>query len=135
MSCRCKRAARLGETVRDDVVEIVRDDGNVIQLTCHAAPLYDEAGKPRGAVGAFIDTTEQTRTQQALRESEQRYRSLVELAPDAIIVHSDGCFVYANAAALRLYGASNTARTAGSAGAGSHSPGRPGRGPGQDQIR
>ena len=45
------------------------------------------------------------RTVEALRESEQRYRTLVELAADAIIAHQDGRFVYANAAALRLYGA------------------------------
>jgi PAS domain S-box-containing protein len=41
----------------------------------------------------------------ALRESEERYRSLVELAPDAIIIHQDGRLVYANAAGLQLYGA------------------------------
>jgi len=41
----------------------------------------------------------------ALRESERRYRELVELAPDAVLVHQDGRIVYANAAALRLYGA------------------------------
>jgi PAS domain S-box-containing protein len=41
----------------------------------------------------------------ALRESEQRYRWLVDLAPDAVLVHLDGRIVYANAAASRLYGA------------------------------
>jgi PAS domain S-box-containing protein len=41
----------------------------------------------------------------SLLETEQRFRSLVELAPDAIIAHQDGRIVYANSAALRLYGA------------------------------
>jgi PAS domain S-box-containing protein len=41
----------------------------------------------------------------ALMESERRYRTLVELSPEAVIVHQDGVIVYANAAALRLYGA------------------------------
>jgi len=41
----------------------------------------------------------------ALRESEERYRTLVETAPDAIVVHRDGRFLYANSAALLLAGA------------------------------
>lgn len=43
----------------------------------------------------------------ALSQSEARYQALVNLAPDAIVVHQDERVVYANAAALRLYGAAN----------------------------
>jgi PAS domain S-box-containing protein len=42
---------------------------------------------------------------QALRESEERYRRLVEHSPLAIAVHVDGRVVYANPATLRLIGA------------------------------
>jgi PAS domain S-box-containing protein len=41
----------------------------------------------------------------ALHESEDRYRTLIETAPDAIVVHRDGRFLYANSAALLLTGA------------------------------
>ena len=41
-----------------------------------------------------------------IRESEERYRSLVEHSPDAIIIQSNGICCYANPAALALYGAS-----------------------------
>ncbi|HEY3322791.1 MAG TPA: PAS domain S-box protein, partial [Planctomycetota bacterium] len=41
-----------------------------------------------------------------LHESEERFRSLVESAPEAIFVQSQGRFVYANPAVLRLLGAS-----------------------------
>ena len=43
-------------------------------------------------------------TLRQLHESEQRYRRLVENAPDAIIVHCDGKLLFANAAAARLWG-------------------------------
>ncbi len=51
------------------------------------------------------DITDRRRAEEALRESEERYRRLVELSPDAIAVHSDGKFVFANEATARLLGA------------------------------
>jgi two-component system cell cycle sensor histidine kinase/response regulator CckA len=38
-------------------------------------------------------------------EHEERYRTLVELSPDAIAVHRDGRFIFCNAAGLRMLGA------------------------------
>ena len=46
-------------------------------------------------------------TEAALRDSEILFRTLVESAPEAIFVHSEGSFVYLNPAMLRLIGASN----------------------------
>jgi len=40
----------------------------------------------------------------ALLDSEERYRRLVQLSPDAIIVESDGHYLFANTAAARLFG-------------------------------
>ncbi len=42
---------------------------------------------------------------QVLRESEQRYRRLVELSPEGIVVHSAGKIIYVNPAGQRLWGA------------------------------
>ena len=42
--------------------------------------------------------------QDALRESESRYRELVELSPDAIFVHAEGEFLFVNSAAVKLFG-------------------------------
>ncbi len=43
--------------------------------------------------------------QEALADSEARFRLLVESAPDAVFVHADGCFIYVNARAVSLFGA------------------------------
>jgi CheY-like chemotaxis protein/nitrogen-specific signal transduction histidine kinase/HPt (histidine-containing phosphotransfer) domain-containing protein len=41
----------------------------VVRLFCNAAPLFDEHGKPRGAVGAFMDIGELKKTQKQLEEA------------------------------------------------------------------
>ncbi len=46
-----------------------------------------------------------TQAQSALRESEERYRSLVESSPDAVVIHVDGKIVFVNEAAVQLGGA------------------------------
>ena len=40
-------------------------------------------------------------------QSEARYRTLLELCPDAILVHAEGKYVFANPAAARLFGAAS----------------------------
>jgi PAS domain S-box-containing protein len=55
----------------------------------------------------IVESAHQKEIEQALRESEYRYRELVDAAPDAIIVHRGGDVLYANSAALKLYGATD----------------------------
>jgi two-component system CheB/CheR fusion protein len=49
----------------------------------------------------------------AARESEERYRTLVEQSPRAILVHTGGKYVFANAAAAKLFGAADAQRLVG----------------------
>ncbi|GAB4492186.1 MAG: hypothetical protein OHK0031_15190 [Anaerolineales bacterium] len=48
---------------------------------------------------------EQEQTAEALRQSEARYRQLVELSPAGIAIHQDGKIVFVNPAVLKLLGA------------------------------
>ncbi len=45
--------------------------------------------------------------EEAIRESEERYRKLVELSPDGIAIHAGGVFVFMNPAGMRILGAAS----------------------------
>ncbi len=60
-----------------------------------------------GFVRTYSDITEKIKAQKAVSESEERYRQLVELSPDAIVVHTAGKIVYANPASVKMLSANN----------------------------
>jgi signal transduction histidine kinase/FixJ family two-component response regulator len=66
-----QRAAVQGVDVRDAEVDIVFPDGTTTKLLVYAAPLLDEEGQSRGAVGAFLDITERKKAQERLLQTER----------------------------------------------------------------
>lgn len=71
--------------------------GNIRWLHTRKVPILDREGQPAFLLGISEDITERKRTEQALRESEERYRDLFENADDLIqSVGADGRFGYVN---------------------------------------
>ncbi|MFZ5450183.1 MAG: PAS domain S-box protein [Thermodesulfobacteriota bacterium] len=64
-------------------------------------------------ITVFEDVTARKRLEAALRESEERYRTLVELSPEAVLVFAEGKYVFANQAAADLFGAATPAQMVG----------------------
>jgi diguanylate cyclase (GGDEF)-like protein/PAS domain S-box-containing protein len=69
------------------------------------------SGRPgsRSLVGIAIDVSSRHDQRQALNDLTDRYRLLVDLTPDAIVVHEAGRVVYANPATVRFVRAASTA--------------------------
>jgi PAS domain S-box-containing protein len=77
------------------------DDGSLREI--HSIATYDP--EQRVVFGVIHDITDYKLVEEALRESEEKYRTLVETSFDGILIHQDGSIVYANATSLRLLGA------------------------------
>jgi len=89
------------------VAERLRMDleGREIWLRDTACPIKDEAGQVIGASELTIDITDRKLMEEEIRESERRYRSLVEQVPDIIFsLDSEGRFLFVNARMEPLLG-------------------------------
>jgi PAS domain S-box-containing protein len=72
-------------------------DGRIIWLLTSKTPLHDKSGGVSGVLGAYIDITERKQVEEALAQSEYRYRILAESAQDVImIIDRDLKFTYMN---------------------------------------
>jgi len=104
---------------RDEFVELILDKGMVndyeiilkdkdgSQRPCSITTLLmrDSQGTPVKLVGSMHDISERKQADEALRESEDRYRTVVATIPDPVVVYdSEGRATYVNNAFVRVYG-------------------------------
>jgi PAS domain S-box-containing protein len=87
---------------------LIARDGRKLPLEGSAAPIKDEKGGAIGAILAFRDISERRRAEEALLESEEKYRLLVQNANDAIFIAQEGVIKFPNPRAETLIGYSST---------------------------
>ena len=85
--------------------EVIRKDGSAIVLGMSASLIQDTAGEPLGFRGVVLDLTERKRAEEALRASEERYRTVLEANPDPVVVYDmEGKVIYFNPAFTEVFG-------------------------------
>jgi two-component system, cell cycle sensor histidine kinase and response regulator CckA len=104
-----KALANLARTLEQGVIgpveyTVVRRDGSRFSGDLCAATVQDRDGKVTGFVATVRDVTEKKLAQAALADSEARYRTLVELSPDPVVILQGRGFAFVNAAFTRLFG-------------------------------
>ncbi len=97
---------RTGEPLHDVVMGVRHADGSRVWVLVNTQPLFRPGEAcPYSVVASFADITESRGAEAALRESENRFRSLFEHSIDAIVLTDpDGAILAANPAACLLLG-------------------------------
>jgi len=75
---------------------LIARDGTERPIADSGAPIRDEQGTITGVVLVFHDQTEERAAQRALKESEERYRTLVEEGFDGIFIQKGSKITFAN---------------------------------------
>ncbi|MCP3914382.1 MAG: PAS domain S-box protein [bacterium] len=86
-------------------LQVLRKSGAPLDVSVNATAIRDENGRIVRTRTIWRDVTDRRSAERRLRESERRYRTLVEHAPEAIVVLDvdAGHFVDANQNATRLF--------------------------------
>jgi two-component system NarL family sensor kinase len=97
------RRSLQGEAVSPYEHRVLTKSGEYLTAEILAAPLLQD-GQVVGVSGIARDITERKRTEEALRASEEKYRTLFEQSRDAIFISRNAKVVNVNQAALDLFG-------------------------------
>lgn len=85
--------------------EVIKKDGSkgIVEVT--VSLLRDQSGEPIGFWGVSRDVTEKKKTERALRESEEKYRQILEKMEEGYYeVDLKGHFTFGNQALARIHG-------------------------------
>jgi PAS domain S-box-containing protein len=86
-------------------VNIIPRDGPVTGWQeVYAFPVIDEKGMVKGAIHYVRDITDRKKMEDALRESEEKFRVLADTSPVAIVLHEGDKVIYINPAGERIIG-------------------------------
>ena len=78
------------------VIWHVRRGGGTFPTLMHNSLIQDHAGKPIGMIGTLRDVSDIRETEESLRESEDKYRNLVEESFDGIFIQRGQSIIFAN---------------------------------------
>ncbi len=99
-------SAAQGVEVLDSEIEIIQENGKIVKLLVYVAPLFDEEGKTRGCIGAFLDITVRKQAEEVLWNQQKWLENVLNLMPRPLLFIEPGTarVTFANRAADILAG-------------------------------
>ncbi|MDZ8222421.1 PAS domain S-box protein [Nostoc sp. ChiVER01] len=87
-------------------LDVVHENGKIVNLLEYVAPLFDEEGKTRGSVGAFLDITQRKQAEEALLNQQKWLEDVLNLMPRPLLFIEPGTarVTFANRSANELAG-------------------------------
>ena len=105
IAARIERRVITGEPITGIEVELFGKEGKVIPVTYSAIGIKDKDGNVIGEECFITDITERKRVEDALRDSEERYRILADRNPHGIqVIDPTGIITYVNPAYQEMLG-------------------------------
>jgi two-component system cell cycle sensor histidine kinase/response regulator CckA len=99
------KRALAGETLTGIELQGRKRDGSFMAISLSATPLWDESRNIKGIIGFLTDITETKRSEEVLRRTEQKYRTIFENAIEGIYQATpQGRYISANPALARMFG-------------------------------
>lgn len=90
--------------LRDYELSLVKKDGTKTWVSLAAHLVHDSSGAVTGLAGSLRDISHRKQIEEALKESEEKFRILTESSPTAIMLYQNDKWVYANTAATEITG-------------------------------
>ena len=87
--------------------KLIAKNGDEYQIADSGSPIKDKHNNIIGVVLVFRNVTKEYKMQDKLKTSEERFRTMVERAPEPIFIQIDHKFAFLNPAACKLFGTSS----------------------------
>ena len=103
------RRMRLGEMPVDSIQKrYIRKDGTLVWVNLTLSCVREESGEPKYFIAAIVDISRRQKAEEALRESQERFRAIAEVTPIPILITrlEDDSLLYANPALAEALGLS-----------------------------
>ncbi|MEH1985364.1 MULTISPECIES: PAS domain-containing sensor histidine kinase [unclassified Nostoc] len=99
-------SAAHGVEVLNCELDVVHQNGKIVNLLEYVAPLFDEEGKTRGSVGAFLDITERKQAEEVLLNQQKWLEDVLNMMPRPLLFIEPGTarVTFANRSADELAG-------------------------------
>ena len=82
-----KTLERRRKGIKEEIEKkFIRKDGTKVITRLMSSPIFNKGGKYRGAIAFVSDITERKKTENLLRESEEKFRTLFEIVPASMVV-------------------------------------------------